>query len=66
MSSPTTTLSAGDFDDFEFGLIVADFDTEQTDPRVPPRRRMSRSVEELEAINESLGIYRHRTSERRN
>ena len=64
MSSPTTTYADDAFDDFEFGLIVADFDTEQADPRA--YRRPSRAVEEQEAINASMGIYRHRTSERRN
>jgi hypothetical protein len=62
MSAPTTTYAAGDFDDLEFGLLVADFDTEQADPRT--FRRPSRAVEEQEAIKQSLGIYRHRTTER--
>ena len=69
MSMPT--LTAGDFDDFEFELMVADFN-EPTDEPVdgtvtPParHRRPSRQVEQTEAINESLGIYRHRTGERR-
>ena len=61
MSSPTTTYAD---DAFEFAAMVADFVTEQADPRT--FRRPSRAVEEQEAINESLGIYRHRTTERRN
>lgn len=63
MSAPVIT--AGDFDDFstdlEFAAIVADFDL---DPRVPPRRT-ARSTARRQAIAESLGIRRHRTSERR-
>ena len=65
MSAPTTLYAADSFDDFEFRLITADFDTATTDPRVPPRRhRTSRAVEEQDAIRESLGIRRHRTDER--
>jgi hypothetical protein len=64
MSAPTTTYAVGDFDDLEFGLLVADFDTEQPDPRIP-RQRVNRSTAEREAIEQSLGIYRHRSAERR-
>jgi hypothetical protein len=64
MSAPTTLYADDDFDDLEFAAIVADFDTDQPDPR----RRTSRAAERRagrEAIERELGIYRHRTGERR-
>lgn len=62
MSSTTIAPASHDdgFGDFEFRLIVADFDTPE-----PRRTRPSRQVQEAEAIRESLGEYRHRTHERR-
>jgi hypothetical protein len=60
MSTMTTTYADGSFDDFEFGLLVADFDA----PDRPIRRSRSRTVERQEAIEQGLGIRRHRTSER--
>jgi hypothetical protein len=67
MSTATLPPSAGDFDGFddfdvEFAAIVADFDLD-TDSRVPPRRP-ARTTERRQAIHESLGIRRHRSSER--
>lgn len=72
MSMPT--LTAGDFDDFEFALIVADFrpdpepdpDPEPSEPAPPTSysRRLSRGTEKRLAINAELGIRRHRTGER--
>lgn len=70
MSMPT--LTAGDFDDFEFELIVADFkpdpepDPEPSEPAPPAsyNRRLPRGTEKRLAINAELGIRRHRTGER--
>jgi hypothetical protein len=67
--SLSTLSPADDFEAFEFAEIVAGFHTQPLgeplpDERPIPRQR-SRKVEEREAIAESLGIYRHRTGERR-
>lgn len=80
MSTATlpTAGDFGDFDDFlEFQLIVSGFRPDPTpdpdpepepEPEFEPRRSFrsgrSRAVEEAEAIAESLGIRRHRKSER--
>ena len=61
MSTTTFAPPTGDFDDFEFEAIVADFDT-------TAGYRPTRAAERREArqqIDEQLGIYRHRTHERR-
>lgn len=77
--STATLPAAGDFEDFddflEFQLIVSGFRPDPTpgpepepEPEFEPRRSTrsgrSRAVEEAEAIAESLGIRRHRKSER--
>lgn len=60
MSTAIHPPAAGDFDDFEFGLIVADFD----EPERPARQRPQQWVSEREAIAEGLGFRRHRSRER--
>jgi hypothetical protein len=66
MSMPT--LTAGDFDDFEFEALVADFHDSPAEPSpaLLAFKRPSRTVADREAIDQSMGIYRRRTHERRN
>ncbi len=65
MSTTFFAPATGDFDDFR--AWQAELDTAALEPLegpVVPKQR-SRRVEADEAIRESLGIYRHRTHERR-
>ncbi|BAL87247.1 hypothetical protein AMIS_20270 [Actinoplanes missouriensis 431] len=59
MSTPTLAPPTGGFDDFEFEAMVAGLNGQAR------RSRPSRKVADDEAIRQSLGIYRHRTTERR-
>jgi hypothetical protein len=62
MSTMTTTYADGSFDDFEFGLLVADFDEPDRSTNRPSRAAERR--EGREQIERELGIRRHRSSER--
>jgi hypothetical protein len=70
MSLATLSPMPDDFGDFEFAAIVAGFHTQPIGEPMPdePERRTSRQrsrgVEVREAIEQSLGIVRHRTGER--
>jgi len=56
-----STVTAGDFDDFEFEALVADFHEQPAGHR-PSRAALRR--EGREQIDRSLGIVRHRSRER--
>jgi hypothetical protein len=56
MSTATINAAAGDFDDFEFEVLVADLHK--------PRRRAARGAEDRRAIDVSLGRRRHRSHEK--
>lgn len=64
MSITTLTRPDDDFDRWERELATQPLGEPEPEPTRSPRQRRSRAVERSEAIGLSLGIRRHRTSEK--